>query len=143
MSRYSTEPDVMAYFRTDRCYLERMARCYIANGKAEAAWDLYLENESALHSTSLLHVIANDCYITGAFLISARAFDALCRVDSNPDHTVGKRGAIVGTFRALVTQQAPNELIDELLQLARYEGHHIDELDQVIGSALWNWASTL
>ena len=65
------------------------------NGKASLAWDLYLKMETSGESFNLLQLIANDCYKTGAFFYSAKAFDVLERLDPNPEYWEGKRGACV------------------------------------------------
>eukprot|EP00210_Caulerpa_lentillifera_P009313 g8877.t1 len=130
-------------FRTERCFLEWLARCYIANGKVESAWSLYLQNKDAFHSISLLKLIANDCYITGAFLTSAHAFAALCGLEPSTENAAGKRGAIVGAFRAVATQQSPTEVVDELLQLSHQNCSETNETDRVVARALWNWVSNL
>lgn len=65
------------------------------NGKAALAWELYLKMETSTESFNLLQLLANDCYKTGAFFYSAKAFDVLERLDPNPEYWEGKRGACV------------------------------------------------
>ena len=44
--------------------------------------------------------MANDCYKVGAFLVAAKAFDTLQRLDdSDPEFWEGKRGACVGVLQ--------------------------------------------
>jgi intraflagellar transport protein 56 len=85
--------------RSDYLYLSWMARCYIMNGKARLAWELYLKMETSSDSFSMLQLIANDCYRMGHFLFAARAFDVLERLDPDPEYFDGKRGACVGALQ--------------------------------------------
>jgi len=62
--------------------------------KPQLAWDVYINTEVA-EAFLILKQIANDCYRRGMFLFAARAFDALQRLDPNPEYWEGKRGACV------------------------------------------------
>jgi hypothetical protein len=80
-------------------YLSWLARCYMMNGKARDAWELYLKMESNTDSFAMLVLIANDCYKVGSFYYAAKAFDVLERLDPLPDYWDGKRGACCGVFQ--------------------------------------------
>ncbi len=89
----------------DYAYLSWLSRCYIMNGKARLAWELYLKMETSGESFSLLQLIANDCYKMGHFYYAAKAFDMLERLDPNPEYWEGKRGATIGLFQVRVRHE--------------------------------------
>ncbi|CAG0889774.1 unnamed protein product, partial [Cyprideis torosa] len=105
--------------RNDFHLLSWLARCFIQNGKPHFAWELYMKMDTSQESYNILQIIANDCYKTGQFLISAKAFDILERLDPVPEHWEGKRGAIVGTFQLVIAQKEAPETMLEILQLLR------------------------
>ncbi|PRP86926.1 hypothetical protein PROFUN_03674 [Planoprotostelium fungivorum] len=106
-------------YKAEYCYLSWLARCYIMNGKARLAWELYLKMETSSESFNLLQLIANDCYKTGAFFYSAKAFDVLERLDPNPEYWDGKRGACVGVFRQVVAGQEPKDILRDVINMLR------------------------
>ena len=106
-------------FKEDYCYLSWLAKCYIANGKARQAWDLYLRVESSDESFALLQLIANECYSASAFFYSAKAFDVLERLDPNPDYWDGKRGACIGVFKDIVEGKESRDLLAEIKSMLR------------------------
>jgi len=105
--------------KTDYGFQMWLARCYIMNGKARQAWELYLKMESSQESFSILQLLANDCYKTGAFLYSAKAFDTLERIDPNPEYWEGKRGACVGAFQQIIARQERKETLREILNILK------------------------
>ncbi|KAL7057214.1 hypothetical protein AAHC03_019178 [Spirometra sp. Aus1] len=105
--------------RNDYIYLSWLARCYIMNRKARAAWELYLKMETSAESFSLLQLIANDCYKMAQFYYAAKAFDVLERLDPNPEYWEGKRGACVGVFQLIIDGQEPRETLREVVQILR------------------------
>ena len=86
------------------------------NKKPKQAWDLYHNRDNSTESFNLLQLIANDCYkvrITlqcfvlmvakmGQFLYAAKAFDALQKIDQNPEYWEGKRGAAAGVLQMVI-----------------------------------------
>jgi intraflagellar transport protein 56 len=89
------------------------------NKKANLAWDLYLKMETSSESFSLLQLIANDCYKSEQFLISAKAFDVLERLDPSPDYWEGKRGACVGAFQQFIAGSQTKDQFREIISLLR------------------------
>jgi len=105
--------------KNDYVYISWLTRCYIMNGKARLAWELYMSMETSGESFALLQIIANDCYKMGEFYISAKAFDVLERLDPNPEYWEGKRGACVGLFQMIIAQKESKELLQDILMLLR------------------------
>ncbi|KAJ9599313.1 hypothetical protein L9F63_010207, partial [Diploptera punctata] len=91
--------------RNDYVYISHLTKFHIMNKKPQQAWELYLKMETSAESFNLLQLIANDCYKMGHFWHAAKAFDMLERLDPNPEHWEGKRGACVGVFQRIVAGQ--------------------------------------
>ncbi|XP_037039467.1 intraflagellar transport protein 56 [Bradysia coprophila] len=99
-----------------------LSRCHINCGHAEQAWNIYVSQDNNTESYALLQLIANESYRTGEFWISAKAFDMLEKLDPNPEHWEGKRGAIAGSLLAIVKERtvgAPPEGITAICSLLR------------------------
>ncbi|KAK2544207.1 Ttc26 [Columba livia] len=95
----------------------------IMNKKPQLAWKLYLKMETSGESFNLLQLIANDCYKMHQFYYSAKAFDVLERLDSNPEHWEGKRGACVGVFQMILAGREAKETLREVLHLLKSTGN--------------------
>jgi intraflagellar transport protein 56 len=108
-------------YKKDYTYISWLARCYINNGNARAAWDLYLKMETVNDSNAvnLIQLIANDCYKTGAFYYAAKGFDILERHDPDPEFWEGKRGACVGVFQMVVAGKERAENLVEVVNMLR------------------------
>jgi intraflagellar transport protein 56 len=100
-------------------YTAWLARCFIMNRKPRQAWELYLRMDTSPESLSLLQLIANDCYRTGAFYWAAKAFDVLERLEPDPEYWEGKRGACVGVFQAVVAGQESRESLRDVVAMLR------------------------
>ena len=106
-----------AAYRGTYAYQSHMARCHIANGHPEGAWELYCANESAFES-SLLDLIANDAYRAGHFYWAAKAFAVLERASpGDPVYREAKRGAAVGVFQKLIAGEATEQQLGEVLRM--------------------------
>ena len=73
--------------------------------------------DSSNESFNLLQLIANECYSTGAYYYSAKAFDVLERLDPDPEYWEGKRGACVGVFQQVIAGDERTESLAEILNL--------------------------
>jgi intraflagellar transport protein 56 len=106
-------------YKAEYTYIGWLARCYIMNGNPRSAWELYLKMTSSNESFNLLQLIANDCYRMGHFLFAAKAFDVLERLDDDPEHWEGKRGACVGVFQLLIAGKASKDDLQDALSMLR------------------------
>jgi intraflagellar transport protein 56 len=104
--------------RDEYVYVSWLTRCLIKGGKAEEAWEMY-QNWSSQDSVNLLILIANECYQVGSFYYAAKAFDVLERLDPQPIYWDGKRGACCGVFKLVTEQQAPPELLVDIINMLR------------------------
>jgi intraflagellar transport protein 56 len=76
-----------------------LCRCYVHNGRAAEAWEVYLKTDDSQSAFALLKQLANDCYKVQQFFYAAKAFDVLERLDPDPEYWEAKRGACLGFFR--------------------------------------------
>ncbi|CAO1326743.1 unnamed protein product [Diamesa hyperborea] len=108
--------------RSDHTFSMILARCHIHCGHADQAWNIFVTKDTTPEAFSLLQLIANDCYRIGEFWIAAKAFDMLEKMDPNPEHWEGKRGACAGALYNIIakkkTGQPPNG-IGEIISLLR------------------------
>ncbi|XP_075676699.1 tetratricopeptide repeat domain 26 [Dermatophagoides pteronyssinus] len=105
--------------KKDLVYICCLTRCYIMNAKPTKAWDMYLKYQQSKESTILLHLIANDCYKMGHFLVALRAFDILEKLDKSPEYWEGKRGAAAGVLQKILNKHDPIEHLYEAIKLLR------------------------
>ncbi|KAJ7283047.1 hypothetical protein O6H91_Y351200 [Diphasiastrum complanatum] len=110
-------------YAEDFYYQSWLCRCFIMNGKAQLAWDQFVQMDTSEESISLLQLIANDCYQTGQFLYAAKSFDALEKMDTSENYWEGKRGACIGLFRNVVACTEPIGSLGEIVALLRSTSH--------------------
>lgn len=106
-------------YKSEYVYISWLARCYVMNGNARSAWEVYLKMTSSSESFVLLQLIANDCFRMGHFLFAAKAFDVLERLDPDPEYWEGKRGACVGVFQQVVAGKASRDDLQDVLSMIR------------------------
>ncbi|GMF21673.1 unnamed protein product [Phytophthora fragariaefolia] len=116
-----------AELRSQLVYCGWLARCHICNGRAALAWEVYLKLENSVAAFTLLKQIANDCYKAQHYFYAAKAFAVLERLDPDPEHWEGKRGACLGFFRQVATGQE----IENGGALA----HRCDEVLKLLGNS--------
>ncbi|VDN60564.1 unnamed protein product [Dracunculus medinensis] len=104
-------------------YIFSLARSYIFNGKAAQAWQISTRMKQSAENFFILRMIANDCYKIEEYYYSAKAFDAMERIEPNPEYWEGKRGAVVGLFKLVSEQKAPPEQLKEALVLLEKSRH--------------------
>jgi len=118
--------------RHEYCYQSWLARCYVRNGKPEAAWELYLTMDTSNESFNLLQLIANDCYDMGSFYYSAKAFDVLERLDPDPEYWDGKRGACIGVFQKVIAGEEKPEALRDVISMLRKSTKN-PQVDYIVG----------
>jgi intraflagellar transport protein 56 len=118
--------------RSEPCFLNWLARCYIMNGKASIAWELYLRMETSDDSYHLVQLIANDCYRMGAFYYAAKAFDVLERLDPAPEYMDGKKGACVGAFQAIIAgKEKDKDSLREIIAMLRNNSNSSPQIEMI------------
>jgi len=81
---------------------------------------LQTNSSASPESARLLALVANDCYKVGAFLVAAKAFDTLQRLDdSDPEFWEGKRGACVGVLQQVIAGMEGKDALREVLVMLR------------------------
>ena len=98
-------------------YLSWLTRCYIYNGKPNFAWELYLNSDLNEYMKDIIQLIANDCYLTGNFWYSAKAFDILERLDPNTQYFQAKKGACIGALQQVVAGKRNKDTISDIIKL--------------------------
>ena len=106
-------------YKQEHTYLSWLCRCYIMNKKPHLAWEIYVNMETSNESLAILNLIANDCYKMGQFYYSAKAFDVLERLDTDPEFWEGKRGATIGVFQMVIAGQEQRERLVEVVQMLK------------------------
>jgi len=97
LSRMSNER-----YKMDQTYLSWICRIYIMNGKPEYAWNIYLSLENHINALFILNLIANDCYRTGNFFYSFKAFSYLDKFSPSIENMNGKFASAVGVFYQVI-----------------------------------------
>ncbi|XP_069358834.1 intraflagellar transport protein 56 [Maniola hyperantus] len=106
-------------------YLACLCRCHVMNKEAHHAWEICVKSAGTPDSFALLQLVANDSYRMGQFLVAAKAFHMLDRLDGGPEMWEGLRGAVCGCAQ-LAAANVPNAAVQlrDALGLLRGPGAH-------------------
>lgn len=89
------------------------------NGKAQLAWQLYINMENTNDSLGVLYIIANDSYKTGQFYFAVKAFDIIERIDTDANCEDAIKGAVIGVFQMLIAGKESKEHMLEVLNIMK------------------------
>ena len=118
-------------------------RACIKNKQATRAWKLYLKVDNAHpHSYELLNLLANDSYKSGQFVVAAKSFDVLERLESTDNDGRGsmfdgKMGACIGWFQQIIAGEEPKESLVECMMILSNSN---DQQAEYIMGTMRNWA---
>ncbi|XP_052759526.1 intraflagellar transport protein 56 isoform X1 [Galleria mellonella] len=106
-------------------YLACLCRCHVMNKDAHLAWEICVKTAGTPDSFALLQLVANDSYRMGQFLVAAKAFHMLDRLDGGPEMWEGLRGAACGCAQAAAAgkPRAAADLADALALLKGPRAH--------------------
>jgi len=106
--------------KNEYVYLCTIIRAFIKNGKGRKALEVYMKlDASHPNSWDLLNQIANDAYREGQFLVAAKAFDILERMESTEELWDAKCGACVGVFQMVIAEKCDKDDLIECIMLLR------------------------
>lgn len=125
-------------YRNEFCFNSWLARCHIHCHEPSLAWDMYVRMDTGNDSFNLLNLIANDCYKMGEFYYACKAFDALERLDPDPEFWEGKRGAAVGVFQKVVAKKGSHSELQEVVNLLRSTNN--PQVEYMINRVMKKWA---
>nr|CAG4640794.1 EOG090X04LA [Eulimnadia texana] len=103
--------------RTELTFLSCLTRSLVMNHKAQQAWDLYKRLDTSAESLGVLHLLANDAYRTGQFLVAARSFELLWKFDPSPENSQARLAACAGHFQMIIAGRQPSDTLNELLAI--------------------------
>ncbi|XP_046959830.1 intraflagellar transport protein 56 [Vanessa cardui] len=109
--------------RNSFTYLACLCRCHVMNKEAQHAWEICVKAAGTPDSFALLQLVANDSYRMGQFLVAAKAFHMLDRLDGGPEMWEGLRGAVCGCAQAVAAGAPAAQLRDALALLRGPRAH--------------------
>ncbi|CAK1547012.1 unnamed protein product [Leptosia nina] len=120
-------------------YLACLCRCHVMNKEAYLAWEICVKSAGTPDSFALLQLVANDSYRMGQFLVAAKAFHMLDRLDGGPEMWEGLRGAVCGCAQAAAANR-PNSATDLREALALIRGPRAHPRAEHIARPIAKWA---
>ncbi|CAF4923359.1 unnamed protein product [Pieris macdunnoughi] len=125
--------------RSSFTYLACLCRCHVMNKEAHLAWELCVKSAGTPDSFALLQLVANDSFRMGQFLVAAKAFHMLDRLDGGPEMWEGLRGAVCGCAQAAAANK-PNSTSDLREALALIRGPRAHPRADHIARPITKWA---
>ncbi|KAJ0177054.1 hypothetical protein K1T71_007063 [Dendrolimus kikuchii] len=125
--------------RNSFTYLACLGRCHVMNKDAHLAWEICVKSAGTPDSFALLQLVANDSYRMGQFLVAAKAFHMLDRLDGGPEMWEGLRGAVCGCAQAAAANK-PNSTADLRDALALIKGPRAHPRADHIVRPITRWA---
>ncbi|XP_075973258.1 tetratricopeptide repeat domain 26 isoform X2 [Anticarsia gemmatalis] len=112
--------------RSSFTFLACLCRCHVMNKDAHLAWEICIKSAGTPDSFALLQLVANDSYRMGQFLVAAKAFHMLDRLDGGPEMWEGLRGAVCGCAQAAAANKsgAAADLRDALALIKGPRAHN-------------------
>ncbi|KAK8891924.1 Intraflagellar transport protein 56 [Tritrichomonas musculus] len=102
-------------------YNSWLCRCYIKNKKPEAAWNLYSEATSTEDAKTLLEIISNDCFLSGDYYYSMRAYQILSQFELEPTYKEGMIASAAGVFRNILSRRDTPDKLQEVVAVLSEE----------------------
>ncbi|KAJ3197005.1 Intraflagellar transport protein 56 [Irineochytrium annulatum] len=100
---------IKGYFYNDDTFNFNYGEAKVAAGAFEEAEDILLMIQNEKFKNEKM----------GHYLYSAKAFDVLERLDSNPDYWEGKRGACIGVLQQIISGEESKDSIRDIITLLR------------------------
>ncbi|CAB3223789.1 unnamed protein product [Arctia plantaginis] len=125
--------------RSTFTFLACLCRCHVMNKDSHLAWEICIKSAGTPDSFALLQLLANDSYRMGQFLVAAKAFHMLDRLDGGPEMWEGLRGAVCGCAQAAAANKsgAAADLRDALALL---KGARVNNRADNIVKTITKWA---
>ncbi|EAY07626.1 TPR Domain containing protein [Trichomonas vaginalis G3] len=103
-------------YKSDPSYMLWYAKTLLKNKKYEQAWQQYLNATQTETATSLLQIIASECYLNGEYVYAMRAYDTLNKVDfNNAEYAQGLAASAAGAFKRFLNHQETPDVVTEIL----------------------------
>ncbi|XP_026317759.1 intraflagellar transport protein 56 [Hyposmocoma kahamanoa] len=125
--------------RSSFTFLACLCRCHVMNKDAHLAWEICIKSAGTPDSFALLQLVANDSYRMGQFLVAAKAFHMLDRLDGGPEMWEGLRGAVCGCAQ-MAAAGRPNASADLREALDLLKGHRAHPRADQIVRPITRWA---
>jgi len=118
-------------YRNDQNYLSWLCRCYIANGRPELAWNLYIAIDNHLVAIYLLGFIAHEFYRMGCYYYSFKAFLFLEKFSPSLENTKGKISSAIGVYYQLKSGKNDSDKLQEVIHYL-CDGQQTEEVNKCI-----------